>query len=177
MGWEFNWLFALQELHNPVSDIQMIFFSTLGDAGVLWIAIALVCCIIPRSRKCGIQMFISMFVVLFIGNLVLKNLFHRDRPCWIHQEVPLLVKSPKDFSFPSGHSMNSFTSALTIFFYNRWYGTAALITAAIIAFSRLYNFVHFPTDVFTGIFIGIASATAVNYVFKKWEKKRAKLSD
>ncbi len=177
MDWEFDWLFALQEIHNPLLDKLMIFFSTLGNAGILWIAVALGCLIFPKSRKCGIQMFVSMLVVLFIGNLVLKNLFHRDRPCWICPDVPLLVDSPKDFSFPSGHSMNSFTSALTIFFYDKKAGTVALITAALIAFSRLYNFVHFPTDVFTGIFIGIGVAIAVNYFYKKWEKKREKLSD
>lgn len=168
MAWEFDWLYALQTIHHPVLDKIMIFFSTLGDAGILWIVLALVFCISKKYRTCGIQMFVSMILVLFIGNLVLKNLVARDRPCWIDPGVALLVKNPSDFSFPSGHSMNSFTAAVTIFCCHRKTGVLALAIATLIAFSRLYNFVHFPTDVFAGILLGTGVALAVNYVSRKY---------
>ena len=113
-------------------------------------------------------MIISMLVVLVIGNGILKNLVCRQRPCWIDPTVTLLVKNPSDYSFPSGHSMNSFTAAVTIWFYHKKAGGVAIAVATLIAFSRLYNFVHFPTDVFAGIAIGSIVAIIVNFVRTVW---------
>lgn len=168
MEWEFEWLYTLQTIHNSFLDALMVFITSLGNAGIVWIVIALCFCFSKKYRTCGIQMFVSMIFVLFIGNLVLKNLIARDRPCWIDPDVALLVKNPSDFSFPSGHSMNSFTSAVTILFYNKKAGAAAVALASVIAFSRLYHFVHFPTDVFAGILLGTGVALAVNYVSRKY---------
>ena len=119
----------------------------------------------------SLPMIISMLVVLVIGNGILKNLVCRQRPCWIDSTVTLLVKNPSDYSFPSGHSMNSFTAAVTIWFYHKKAGAAAIAVATLIAFSRLYNFVHFPTDVFAGIAIGSIVAIIVNYIMKLHKTK------
>lgn len=154
MEWEFQLLYALQTIHHPVLDFLMVFLSALGNAGILWIAVTLVMLFIKKYRNTGWQMAIAMAVVFVVGNLVLKNLVARDRPCWIDPNVMLLVPSPHDFSFPSGHSMNSFTAATVLFLNDRRLGIPALALASLIAFSRLYNFVHFPTDVLAGILIG-----------------------
>ena len=116
-------------------------------------------------------MVVAMLLTFIIGNLILKNAISRDRPCWIEPTVTLLVKSPTDFSFPSGHSMNGFTAAVTILFYDKRWGIAAVVLAALIAFSRLYNFVHFPTDVFAGIVIGTVIACVTNALFVRVKKK------
>ena len=119
-----------------------------------------------KYRKCGLQVAVAMLLTFIVGNLILKNMIHRDRPCWIDPSITLLVKSPSDFSFPSGHSMNGFTASVSILLCDKKLGIAAVILAAAIAFSRLYNFVHFPTDVIAGIVIGIVSALFVNYLFQ-----------
>ena len=82
------------------------------------------------------------------------------RPCWLDPETPLLIAVPKDFSFPSAHAMISFAAAVAIFHYNRKAGIAALVVASLIAFSRLYLFVHFPSDVLVGTLIGIGLGIA-----------------
>ena len=94
----------------------------------------------------------------FRFNLVLKPLAARPRPCWIDEQVKLLVAAPKDYSFPSGHSAASFAAAVSIFVMHKKEGAAALILACLIAFSRLYLFVHFPTDVLAGIAVGFICA-------------------
>ncbi|MDY2590989.1 MAG: phosphatase PAP2 family protein [Agathobacter sp.] len=167
MSWEFDFLYALQNIHNPVLDKIMIVLSTIGDAGLLWIGVAILLICMKKYRKCGLQVAVAMLLTFIVGNLILKNMIHRDRPCWIDPSITLLVKLPSDFSFPSGHSMNGFTASVSILLCDKKLGIAAVILAAAIAFSRLYNFVHFPTDVIAGIVIGIVSALFVNYLFQR----------
>ena len=171
MSWEFDWLYALQQIHNPILDKIMVVLSMIGNAGILWIVLAVLLLIMKKTRCCGAQMAVGMLLTFIIGNLILKNAIGRNRPCWIDPTVALLVKNPSDFSFPSGHSMNGFTAAVTILFYDKRWGIAAVVLAALIAFSRLYNFVHFPTDVFAGIVIGIVVACVTNALFV-WIKRR-----
>ena len=170
MSLEFDFLYMIQKLHNPVLDKIMIVLTKLGDAGILWIAIALILLIPKKYRRAGLQMLITMAITYVIGNLILKNLIARERPCWIDTTVPLLIASPSGYSFPSGHSMNGFASALALFLNDKKLGIPALVLAAAIAFSRLYHFVHFPTDVLGGILIATVVALLVNLFFKKFIK-------
>ncbi|MEE1008435.1 MAG: phosphatase PAP2 family protein [Agathobacter sp.] len=171
MEWEFDFLDAIYKMHTPILDKIMIFLSTMGEAGVFWILVAVVLLFFKKTRKCGLQMAIAMLLTFIVGNLILKNAIHRPRPCWINEEIELIVRSPKDYSFPSGHTMNGIVASLTIFFNNKKYGIAAIILALLIAFSRLYNYVHFPTDILGGLAIGIICAIIVEYIFrkKKWK--------
>ena len=167
MTWEFDFLLWIQEWHNPILDKLMILLSTLGDAGILWIALAVLLIIPKKYRKIGIQMLVSIAVTFIIGNLILKHIFMRTRPCQIMTDVPLLLHIPSDSSFPSGHSMNGFTSAVTLLLCKREFGIPALVIASGIAFSRLYTFMHFPTDVLAGIAIGTLLAVAVDILFRR----------
>lgn len=172
MNWEFDFLYALQQMHQPVLDKIMMFLSTLGNAGIFWIILSIILCIPKKTRTAGIQMLISMALAFLIANLILKPLIARDRPCWVDQTVPLLIKSPTDYSFPSGHSVNGFATSVALFCNNRKPGIAALVLAALIAFSRLYNFVHFPTDVAAGILIGTVTAIVVHITAEKIKKMK-----
>jgi len=174
MTWELNFLYSLQEMHSPVLDKIMVFFSTLGNAGLFWIAISLILLIIPKTRKIGLHMGLAITITYIFGNLVLKNLVARQRPYFVDPNVTLLIKKPSEYSFPSGHSMNGFAAATSLFLNNKKWGIPALIVASIIAFSRLYNFVHWPTDVICGILLGILNAIIVYYLLKKfWKEKEA----
>lgn len=106
-------------------------------------------------------MLASILIGFFLGNVVLKNLAARPRPCWLDQTVPLLVRMPKDYSFPSGHTLVSFEGAVTIFLFNKKWGIPALLLAVLIGCSRLYLFVHFPTDVLAGAVLGSVIAWLV----------------
>lgn len=172
MAWEFDWLYALQNIHNPVLDKIMVAVSALGNAGIFWILVGLFLLIPMRYRRGGLQMLMAMALAFIVGNLILKNAIARERPCWIDPSVPLLAASPADYSFPSGHSMNGFAGSVSLLCIDRRLGVPAVVLAAVIAFSRLYLFVHFPTDVLAGTAIGIAAALLVNYIcWKKGLKK------
>ena len=173
MGWEFDFLYALQDIRTPFLDKVMALLSTLGDAGILWIVIAVLLLFFKKYRRGGIQMLLAMLLTFIVGNLILKNMFGRLRPCQIDETIDLIVKIPYDSSFPSGHTMNGITSALTLWFIDKKMGIPAMIVAVLITFSRMYNFMHFPTDVLAGAVIGVISAVLINYIFIKrgWKKQ------
>ena len=145
-----------ENMRSELMDSLMVAISFLGNAGWIWIVIAVIMLAWKSHRACGTRMAIGLISSLLIGNLFLKHVVARPRPCWINDAVQLLVTSPNDYSFPSGHTLASFISATILFQYNRGWGTVAYILAIIIAFSRLYLYVHFPTDVLVGAILGIA---------------------
>lgn len=164
---EFEILYAIQNLHTQLLDLIMITVSKIGNVGMVWIAMALALMLSAKSRRCGFLMLVSMAICLLLGNVFLKNLIARERPCWIDLSVPLLIPNPTDYSFPSGHTMHGFAAATVVFLHNRRAGIPALCLAALIAFSRLYLFVHFPSDIVGGMIIGILVALLV---CRLWEK-------
>ena len=174
MLWGTEWfeIEILKHIQNflacPVLDFLMPRISLLGDIGLVWIFCGMGMMISKKHRKAGAFLLVGLLLGLIIGNVILKNLFQRPRPCWIEPEMLRLVQSPKDFSFPSGHSLSSFIAAFTIFFHQKRWGTVAIVLAAVMAFSRLYLFVHFPTDVLGGIVI----AFGISYILKILSEKK-----
>lgn len=176
---EFSILYGLQELHNPILDQIMIFVTTLGDAGLFWIAVGIVCLFIKKYRKMGWQVLLAMLVTFIIGNLILKNVIARPRPFAVDPEALslLIIPQPGEYSFPSGHTMNGFTAAFSIFFNDKKIGIPALVLATVIAFSRLYHFVHFPTDILGGFCVGLGVALLMNYIFEKVQARKQKVTE
>lgn len=159
MTWEFYFLDWISEtLHSDILTPIMRFITSLGNGGILWILLALLCLIFPKTRRCGLAMAIALILCLICGNMILKPLIQRIRPYDANPLVQLLIPALSDFSFPSGHTYSAFAGASVIFAYHKKSGVAALILAVLIAFSRLYFYVHFPTDVLAGVFLGIAFA-------------------
>lgn len=168
MKWEFAFLYLLQDMHTPLLDKIMLFFTKMGNIGMPWLAIAVILLCFKKTRPCGIAVLLSLLMKELIGNLALKNLVARDRPCWIDTTVPMLIKSPSSYSFPSGHTFDAFAASVSIFLYNKKAGIAAIIVAVIIAFSRMYLFVHFPTDVLASVGLGILVAVFVHKVVEAY---------
>lgn len=164
MAWEFTFLEALQKLHTPVLDFFFKTITHLGDAGLFWIAVGMILLCFRKTRMCGFCVLTGLAVGALITNVTLKPLVARDRPFWVNDTVQLLISAPKDFSFPSGHTQASFVSAAAIWMNHRKWGTAAFILATLIAFSRLYLYVHFPTDVLAGAIIGICVGIGVSWL-------------
>lgn len=168
---ELQILHAIQGIHQDWLTPIMKFFTTIGEHGLVWIVIAIVLACIPRTRKCGLTMMIAMAVTYLVGNLFLKNIIARPRPCAVDTSVTLKIPFPSEYSFPSGHSSNGFAGAVTIFCYYRKAGILSLIMAALIAFSRLYFFVHYPTDILGGIVLGTLDALLAVYLVKRLEAR------
>lgn len=155
---DFRILYEIQDhLRCEFLDFLMPKITFLGDAGWIWLLSAGILLLIPvlRYRRTGILLLMGLAVGVLIGNIVMKPLFARMRPCWIDPTVKLLVSIPKDDSFPSGHTLSSVIAATVLTAADYRIGMAAIPLAALIAFSRLYLFVHFPTDVLASILFGI----------------------
>lgn len=161
MRWEFQFLYWLQAHRTGWLDWLMPKITALGDTGIFWILLGIILVFMVRTRRIGLSMLVSIVIGAVIGNLILKNLIARDRPCWIDSQVVLLIENPKDYSFPSGHTLVSFEGAVSILLKNKRWGIAALVLACLIACSRLYLFVHFPTDVLFGAALGTVIAVLV----------------
>lgn len=168
---ELQILHAIQGIHQDWLTPVMRFFTTIGEHGLVWIVIAIVLACIPKTRKCGLTMMIAMAVTYLLGNLFLKNVIARPRPCAVDTSVTLKIPFPSEYSFPSGHSSNGFAGAVTIFSYYHKMGILSLIVAALIAFSRLYFFVHYPTDILGGIALGTLDALLAVYLVKRLETR------
>lgn len=167
---ELDILHAIQSLHREWLNPLMIFFSNLTNHGEIWIAIAVILICFKKTRKCGLTMGLSLILMLLLGNIILKNVFSRVRPCWVDTTVSMLIERPTSYSFPSGHTFSSFAGAFTIFMYDRKSGIAALLLAAVIAFSRMYLFVHYPTDILGGIIFGLFTALFACWIMKKYKE-------
>ena len=177
MNWEFDFLSALHVLYSPASDMVMAVLSKMGDAGMVWIAVGLILFAVPKTRRIGAEVILSMLLTYILGNVILKNLVDRPRPYEAYQALEPLIARPHESSFPSGHTMNGFAAATAIFLNNKKAGAAALLLAAAIGFSRLYNLVHYPTDVLGGMVVGIGMALCVHFVVAKripWDRFRSK---
>jgi len=171
---DFNILYFLNDLHTPLLDKLMVFITELGSGGLIWIVITIIMLLNKKTRKIGICSAISLVLSLLFCNILLKNIIARPRPCWIDESIKLLVAVPDDYSFPSGHTSSSFSSAVSIFLYNKKSSVPFLMLACLISFSRLYLFVHFPTDVLAGLILGITLAFTARYVTEELLKKSCK---
>ena len=165
---EIQILNLIQNLRTPLGDIIVPFITRLGNAGIIWIILTLVLLLIPKTRKTGVIMTAALLVDLVLCNLLLKNLVARTRPFDVNTAVQLLVAKPRDYSFPSGHTGSSFASAIVLWKeLPKKYGVMALIVAILIAYSRLYVGVHYPSDVLAGVVIGTVLALVSVWLVKK----------
>lgn len=173
-NWEIGILDSLQNIHTPWLDKIMVAITSLGNAGILWIVLAAVLLIIPRTRKAGLCIAIALILDLLITNCLLKNLVARTRPYDVANFTNLIVKKPTDYSFPSGHTAASFAAVTALFMRKeKLLGSIACVVAVLIAFSRMYLYVHFPTDILGGIVVGIASGVAAGLILKVIDTKLA----
>ncbi len=153
-------------LQCGIMDFLMPKITMIGSGGVIWIAAAVAMMVSKKYRRYGIAMFAALTVGFLVGNVYLKHLVARPRPCWL-ESVALLVKKPTDYSFPSGHTLISVISAIMLTAANRKFGLLAIPLAVLIAFSRLYLYVHFPSDVLTAAVMGIVIGTVAVWWVKQ----------
>ncbi len=153
-----DWIQA--NLRSGFLDPILKAVTHLGDAGIFWIALAVLFLIFKKTRPLGIVMGVALILDLILCNGIAKPLVNRIRPYALKEAVDgvtgyPLVKAPTDASFPSGHTAASFACVFALLFKKSRLWIPALVLSVLIAFSRLYLYVHFPTDILGGILIGL----------------------
>lgn len=155
-------------IHDNLScgllDLLMPKLTMLGDGGAVWLLAAGGMLCTKKYRRQGLILLAALAAGVLVGNVCLKNLIARPRPCWLDNSVRLLVSSPTDYSFPSGHTLSSAIGAAVLTKTDRRLGWAAIPIAAVIAFSRLYLFVHYPSDILAGAVLGAAIGLAAHRI-------------
>lgn len=158
--------FIQTHLQCQFLDVVMPFITFLGDVGLVWILVSVVLLFFKKTRILGIQLLISIVFAFIVYQCILKPLIARPRPFVQNPEFTLLIKAPKDFSFPSGHTACGFSFVVILFLAkNKWW-IPSFVLASLIGFSRLYLYVHFPTDVLCGAICGTVFG-GISYYFSK----------
>ncbi len=190
MAWEIAFLEWIDRVFHS-SDFwnQIIkYFSITNDIGLLWIFFGIVLLCIKKYRKYGIFMLVSLLIGFIINDLILKKVIMRPRPYEKSEALANFVNSiftynenwgatsnkllggvlPNGSSFPSGHTCTSFNCALFLCMtkQKRLY-IPSLIIAVLMAFSRLFLCVHYPSDVLAGMILGSGVGLLSFYIFKK----------
>lgn len=168
-------LFIQENIRNPILNSIMVFITTLGDKGYIWIAATILLLIPKKTRKVGVMSAIALLGSLIINNEIIKNLVKRPRPFVTFTDLQIIIPTPSQYSFPSGHTSSSFAAAAVFYRHlPKKLGVSSVILAGLIGFSRLYVGVHYPTDVLAGVVMGIflsyLAEFLVNFVQKKMKK-------
>ena len=160
-------------------DVFMKTVTMFGEDGIFFIAMAVIMLFFPKTRKTGLMIGAALLMGFLVGNLTLKPLFARVRPYNFNTNFDintLLVDTLSDRSFPSGHTLCMFEGCVVLFLTQRKYiGIPALVLCSLVALSRLYLYVHYPTDVLAGALLGtlfaVLAVRLVNMGYERFEKK------
>lgn len=155
-------------------DYFFIAITSLSNKGILWIVLAVVLLCFKKTRKTGICLGVALILGEIFGNIILKNIFARPRPYTVNAEANVIIEKLSSYSFPSGHTRCAVESAVAIFANNKKWGWAAIAIAALTAFSRLYLYMHYPTDVLGGAILGIIDGLLAVFIVKKIGERIAK---
>ena len=151
-----EWIQA--NLQSGFLDTVMPIITAFGNGGIFWIACAVLLMFLPKTRRIGFGMAFALTMGLVVCNIILKPGVARIRPYDLQAElgvtIRLLCEAQHDFSFPSGHTIASFEAAVVMLKNSKKLGIPAMILAILISFSRLYLYVHYPTDVLASVILG-----------------------
>lgn len=179
-NFELNILNAIQNLRSTPLDKFMVTISAAGNLSLIWIAFIFIFLAAKELKDQGKIMVLAFILNILIVNIFVKNLVARPRPYDVANFTDLLIHELSDNSFPSGHTSYAFTFAtiVTILNKNKALKIFTDVLAVLMAFSRLYHYVHFPTDVLAGaifgILIGILSIKIYNS--RKYKEIKAKFN-
>ncbi len=160
--------FIQRSLTNEFMDNYMIGVSSFGNVGFFWILLIIPLLFTDKYRRTGVLMLVGMLVGYLVGNLALKPFIARPRPFMVDTAYHLLITKPTDFSCPSGHALSSFICAFMLSRKSKHFGYVAFAIAALISFSRLYLYVHYPTDILVSLILAYIIYKLVVLIYKKF---------
>ncbi|WP_019849946.1 phosphatase PAP2 family protein [Desulfitobacterium sp. PCE1] len=156
---------------NALFDKAMPIITFLGDKGLIWIFIAVALIASKEYRKVGTMVICALLLSSILGEGLLKHLVQRPRPFTVVPAIQLLISKPLTYSFPSGHTASAFAAAGVLSKMMRKYRVYVVMLALLIAFSRMYLFVHYPADIIAGIMLGLICSKMIVYFFEFVNKR------
>lgn len=178
-NFDFSILYFIQEnWRTEWLDWICSFLSWAFQLGVPWFILGAVLFCFKKTRAAGVILIAAVVLTFFFNELAIKNAVGRDRPCTLDPAIELIVERPTSYSFPSGHTASCFAAVGTLLFTFKKLGIPLLLFAAFMGFSRMYLFVHFPTDVLAGAVLGILMAWVTVLIFRelKYDEKLSNLN-
>ena len=123
------------------------------------------------GRTVGILLIATILVSDQLSSSVIKHWFTRLRPCFALPDVRLLVHCGSGYSFPSSHAVNNFAGATILSYYYPKQKWGWIVFASLVAFSRPYVGVHYPSDIIGGALIGTVCGLLVISVWHRLSTK------
>lgn len=169
-------LFIQEFIRNPVCDPLFKGITHLGDGGIFWILLTILLLCFRRTRRAGVYSLCALLGAFLVNNIILKNWVNRIRPYEVVEGLRCIVGYAHDASFPSGHTCIGFASAVAVCRQiPKKFAAFLLVLAGLIAFSRLYVGIHYPTDVLGGLVMGVGIGILVNVMGDRYRKSRSGL--
>ena len=149
-----------EKCKNRIFDRIMPIITMMGNLGIIWLIISVLMLLKVEDRIIGISVILALILTTIVGEGIIKHIVKRSRP-FQNYEDELLINKPITYSFPSGHTASSFAALAVFLQMNGKLGLIMSPIATLIAFSRIYLKVHYPTDVIFGIVLGITCGVSV----------------
>lgn len=166
--------FIQNNMVSPEYSGIMIFFTKLGGYAVVWVIGGVALLFFKRYRFWGAMLLTALVFTVIVGEFGIKNLVQRPRPFVDNPNAVLLISPPQGSSFPSMHSATSFACAFVVFRINKKLGVVGFFYSACVAFSRMYLYVHYPSDILAGVVLGLICGWLVYTVFTGLRIRRLK---
>lgn len=171
---DFSVLYWIQEnIRTEWLDSLCAFLSWAFELGIPWLILGVVLFCFKKTRAAGVILVAAVVLTFFFNELAIKNAVNRERPFTIDPTIPLAIEKPTSYSFPSGHTASCFAAAGALMFTHKKIGIPLIFFAVIMGLSRMYLFVHFPTDVIAGAALGLLMAWVTVLIFRelKYDQK------
>ena len=162
---ELDILNAIHSISSPAMDSLMLGITYAATSGILWFGIALSMVCMRKHRRAGVVLIVTVAAAYIVCDVLIKPVIGRTRPCEF-ADFEMLVPVPDTYSFPSGHTMSSFAAATVLALAFRRWAPLPLLFACLVGLSRMYLFVHWPTDVLAGALLGVFVALVSVYLFR-----------
>lgn len=160
----------IQNLRTPLLDQFFSVYTTIGNFGEIWIVLILILFINKKTRKLAIFSALALVISALSIEAIIKPIVGRPRPFIANPNIVVMINKPFGFSFPSGHASSSFAVATLLYLNDFKYKKSIFVLAILMAFSRLYVYVHYPSDVLAGILLGVLIAHSVYKLMLKNKK-------
>lgn len=154
------------KLKNAALDKVMPVITWCNNYGQVYIIFAFLEAKKNHANNLAKMIIAALLIEVTLCELIIKPIFKRHRPITcLNCDEKSLVKKPKSYSFPSGHTASSFVVVSVAWSMNSNYKYLILVVAVLVSFSRIYLRLHYPSDIAIGILLGLMLGKITVYTF------------